>query len=281
MAVVGFVTHTMRADAAKLRAATIAWLECEGHIGRELVNEGGRWADPLPGALEHVAIAVSLGGDGTMLRAVDLCSSAGIPVLGVNLGHLGYLTTVEPLDLTSALTRFLGGDYSLDPRMTLQVVRRHRDSGQVRLRRSALNDLVLTRPPGVHTVQAALALRSGPFLTYAADSLIVATPTGSTAYNLSARGPIMAPGMRAMIVTPVAPHMLFDRSLVVAEDEQIRFVVTDSQPAELVLDGRSIGTLDPDEELVCTRGPADALLVRFEDRDFHHILKRKFNLVDR
>jgi NAD+ kinase len=281
MAVAGFVTHTMRTDAAELRAKTIAWLEAQGHSGRELVGAGGRWADPLPGALSGVDVAVSLGGDGTMLRAVDLCSPAGIPVLGVNLGHLGYLTTVEPGDLTVALSRFLSSDYTLDPRMTLDVVVRHRDTGEVRLRRSALNDLVLTRPAGLHTVHAALALRGGPFLTYAADSLIVATPTGSTAYNLSARGPILAPGMRAVIVTPVAPHMLFDRSLVVADDEQVRFSVTDSQPAELVVDGRPIGILEPDEELVCSSGPSDALLVTFEHRDFHHLLKRKFNLADR
>jgi NAD+ kinase len=281
VALAGFVTHSLRSDATELRLETIAWLEAQGHGGRELIADGDRWSDPEPGALDGVDLAVSLGGDGTMLRAVDLCSPAGIPVLGVNLGHLGYLTTVEPGDLSAALLRYLSGDYLLDARMTLQVVVRNRESGEVRIRRGALNDLVLTRSAGLLTVHAALSLRRGPFLTYAGDSLIVATPTGSTAYNLSARGPILAPGMRAMIVTPVAPHMLFDRSLVVDDDEEIRFAVTDWQPAELVADGRPIGNLEPDEELVCTAGAADALLMTFEDRDFHQLLKRKFNLADR
>jgi NAD+ kinase len=281
MAVVGFITHSMRADAAELRAETMAWLEANGHVGRELVGQEDWWAPPLSGALDGVELVVSLGGDGTMLRAVDLCSPAGIPVLGVNLGRLGYLTTVEPADLAKSLVRFLDGEYSLDARMMLEIVVRNRDTATVRVRRAALNDLVLTRPSGTHTVHAALCLRGGPFLTYAADSLIVATPTGSTAYNLSARGPILAPSMRALIVTPVAPHMLFDRSMVVEDDEQIRFVVTDSQPAELVVDGRNIGNLEPDEELVCTSGASDALLVTFEERDFHRLLKRKFNLTDR
>jgi NAD+ kinase len=281
VAVAGFVTHLQRSDATDLRTTTIAWLEAQGHYGRELIADGDRWRNPEPADLDGVDVAVSLGGDGTMLRAVDLCSSAGIPVLGVNLGHLGYLTTVEPADLCAALVRFLAGDYAIDARMMLQVVVRHRQTQVVRFQRSALNDLVLTRPLGVLTVRAELSLRGGPFLTYAGDSLIVASPTGSTAYNLSARGPILAPDMRAMIVTPVAPHMLFDRSLVVRDDEEIRFAVTDSQPAELVIDGRSIGNLEPDEELVCTAGPRDALLMTFEDRDFHNLLKRKFNLFDR
>ena len=166
-------------------------------------------------------LAVSLGGDGTMLRTVDLVSPAGVPVLGVNLGHLGYLTAVEPDGLRDALRRFLAGDYQVEARMTLDVsvtddggAGRHR-----RAARSALNDLVLQRPAGGHTVRTEVSVNGEPFLTFAADSLIVATPTGSTAYNLSARGPIVSPRARVQILTPVAPHMLFDRSLVLdAED---------------------------------------------------------------
>ena len=281
MALVGFVTHSLRGDAAALRAETIAWLEANGHSGRELVGHGDWWAPPPAGSLDGMDLAVSLGGDGTMLRAVDICGPAGIPVLGVNLGHLGYLTTVEPADLAAALVRFLAGDYLIDARMTLEITVRGHDTGHVRMRRFALNDLVLTRPAGTHTVHAALCLRGGPFLSYAADALIVAPHTGSTAYNLSARGPILAPGMRALIVTPVAPHMLFDRSMVLEDTEQVRFLLTDSQPADLIVDGRNIGRLEPEEDLVCTASARDALLVTLEMRDFHHLLKRKFNLGDR
>ena len=159
-----------------------------------------------------------------MLRTVDLVSPAGVPVLGVNLGHLGYLTVVEPDGLRGRLCgASLAGDYQVEARMTLDVSLAD-DGGQglaPSSHRSALNDLVLQRRAGGHTVQAEVSVNDEPFLTFAADSLIVATPTGSTAYNLSARGPIVSPRARVQILTPVAPHMLFDRSLVLDADDVI------------------------------------------------------------
>lgn len=283
MVTVGFVSHGRRREAARLLQSTTQWLEERGHRARVLGGaEVNPWPDGSKELLEGVSLAVSLGGDGTMLRTVDLVGPAGIPVLGVNLGHLGYLTTVEPGDLCSALTRFLAGDYSVESRMTLDISVGAPGSDDDRLRHTALNDLVLTRPQGVHTVRAALSLGDTEFLTYAADSLIVATPTGSTAYNLSARGPIASPRTRVQIVTPVAPHMLFDRSLVLPAEERIGFQFTDDQPAELVVDGWPVGCLSPGEEVRCSGGRRDALFVTFGgDRNFHRILKQKFNLADR
>ncbi|MGH9076715.1 MAG: NAD(+)/NADH kinase [Acidimicrobiales bacterium] len=284
---VGFVLHSRRPEAARLCAEVTSWLRDLGHQARPLDTESPNpWTDnDFAGAhrhaLEGVDLAVSLGGDGTMLRAVDLVAPAGIPVLGVNLGHLGYLTTVEPGDLCHALERFLAGDYRVESRMTIDVRIRSLATGAERLRRSALNDLVLTRPTGYHTVHAAMSVSGTPFLTFAADSLIVASPTGSTAYNLSARGPIASPRTRVQIVTPVAPHMLFDRSLVLAADEEIGLQVIDERPADLVVDGWSTGRLAPGELVVCTGGRRDAFLVTFSDRDFHRVLKHKFNLPDR
>ena len=232
---------------------------------------------------EHLDLAVSLGGDGTMLRTVDLVSPAGVPVLGVNLGHLGYLAAVEPDSLREALGRFLAGDYRVEPRMTLDVSVTDDvgDAGQAVMHRSALNDLVLQRPAGSHTVRAEVLVNDEPFLTFAADSLIVATPTGSTAYNLSARGPIVSPRARVQILTPVAPHMLFDRSLVLDAEDRISIAPIAGQPADLVVDGWMTVTLHPGQTLHCGKGERDALLVTFGERDFHRILKRKFNLADR
>lgn len=288
MVTIGFVLHSQREEAKVLLDSTRDWLDRHGHRARVLDG-----ASPWPGRsadqLEGMSLVVSMGGDGTMLRTVDLVGPAGIPVLGVNLGHLGYLTTVEPGDLCQALGRFLAGDYAIEARMTLDISvgagHQRGDGGAgaepARIRHTALNDLVLTRPHGTHTVQAALSMGGQPFLTFAADSLIVASPTGSTAYNLSARGPIASPRTRVQIVTPVAPHMLFDRSLVLPAEEIIGLEVTDDHPADLIIDGWSAGSLLPGELLRCTGGRRDALFVTFGDRDFHRILKQKFNLTGR
>lgn len=282
MVTVGFVTHTLRPAALKLQEEATDWLHDQGHKVRTLASEQ---PNPFPAtdlsALDGVDLAVSLGGDGTMLRTVDLVAPREIPVLGVNLGRLGYLTTVEPEHLCAALGRYLRGDYSVEPRMMLEVTLRDTASGAERLHRSALNDVVLTRPAGGHTVHTAMTLAGAPFLSFAADSMIVATPTGSTAYNLSARGPIASPRTRVVIVTPVAPHMLFDRSLVLDAEEEIGFEVPDGQAAELVVDGWPAGAFQPGEVLSCRAGRRDALFVTFGDRDFHQLLKHKFNLADR
>ena len=289
MASIGFVAHTLREGAAALAVETIEWLRSQGHtaalIGGVTGPAAGQAGTPLPAqdpmieSLPALDLAVSLGGDGTMLRTVDLVSQRGVPVLGVNLGRLGYLTAVEPDELRDALKRFLAGDFQVEARMTLDVSVSDGLAGAPSvLHRSALNDLVLQRVAGGHTVSAEVAVNGTPFLTFAADSIILATPTGSTAYNLSARGPIVSPRARVQILTPVAPHMLFDRSLILDEDDEVSVKLCGDRPADLVVDGWKAATLEPGQTLHSRRGERDALLVRFGERDFHDILRRKFNL---
>ncbi len=283
MAAIGFVTHSQREGAVWLARETAEWLRAEGHEAIFLDAGASSGRSPNGERPDRLDLAVSLGGDGTMLRTVDLVGPAGVPVLGVNLGHLGYLAAVEPESLRDALRRFLAGDYELEARLTLDVSVMDQAGGRDRtvLHRSALNDLVLQRPAGRHTVHTLVSVNDEPFLTFAADSLIVATPTGSTAYNLSARGPIVSPRARVLIITPVAPHMLFDRSLVFDQEDVIAITPIAGQPADLVVDGWMAAALDPAQTLQCRRGDRDALLVTFERRDFQSILKRKFNLADR
>ena len=280
MALIGFVPHPERKGALGLAAETAAWLEGNGHqamvLGGAYDSEEGTDEIALASKLD---LAVSLGGDGTMLRTVDLVSQEGVPVLGVNLGHLGYLTAVEPDDLRPALSRFLGGDYLIESRMTLDVSVSDDQNGTTSvLHRSALNDLVIQRSSGGHTVRAAVAVNAAPFLTFMADAIILATPTGSTAYNLSARGPIASPRARVQILTPVAPHMLFDRSLILDSDDEVSITLEGAQAADLVVDGWKAANLNPGQTLHSRKGGRDALLVTFVERDFHDILKRKFNL---
>jgi NAD+ kinase len=279
VAVVAIVPHQLRPEAVELARQAIGWLGEWGHDVRIPEEDAeatslDEWAVPAGKVGEGADLAVALGGDGTMLRTVDLVCDDDVPVLGVNVGQLGYLTEVEPADLRHALERFFAGDFHVEQRMTLEV-----EVGGVR--RMALNETVLEKTLSGHTVRLAMSINDGPFLTTAADGLIVATPTGSTAYNFSARGPIVSPRLRGLVVTPVSPHTLFDRSLVLDEDEWVRLEVLDGRPASLVIDGRSLGVLEPGDAVVCRAGRHDARFVTLNGRDFHQILKAKFSLADR
>jgi NAD+ kinase len=155
------------------------------------------------------------------------------------------------------------------------------EGGEGPVSKVALNEAVLERTASGHTVRLAVDVNGRFFTTYVADAMIVATPTGSTAYNLSARGPIVSPRHRALLLTPVAPHMLFDRTLVLDAGETIRLEVIGERDATLTVDGTQLGVLRAGTAVTCTAGPHDARLVTFGQRDFHQILKTKFGLADR
>ena len=229
--------------------------------------------DALPG----LDVAISLGGDGTMQRTVDLVAAEGIPVIGINVGQLGYLTEVDPDGARMAVKRFLSGAYEIEERMLLSV----HFEGQETTEFVALNEVVVEKTPSGHTVRLAVSVDGEFFTTYAADGLIVATPTGSTAYSFSARGPIVAPTHRCIVLTPVSPHMLFDRTLVLDPHTSVRLEVVGHRPATVSADGRNLVTLHPGDAVVCTASPRTARVVTFGAHDFLGILKSKFGLADR
>ncbi len=229
--------------------------------------------------LDGLDVAISLGGDGTMLRTVAAVYASSAAVLGVNVGQLGYLTEVEPVDLDAALARVVAGAYSVEERMVLQVD--VTSDGDAAGRWWGLNEAGIDKEQPGRLVRLAVSINRAFFTTYAADGVIVATPTGSTAYSYSAGGPIVSPRHRCLLLTPVAPHMLFDRSLVLDPDEEICFTVTDGRAVVLTVDGRELGRLVAGDEVVCTAGAKSARIVTFGPRDFHQILKAKFGLEDR
>jgi NAD+ kinase len=284
MTVVALVPHPVRKEAIELALRVAHWLEEQGHEVR-VPDEDVRatplakWAWPSKELTAGLDLAVSLGGDGTMLHAVQLVCGADVPVLGVNVGHLGYLTAVDPPLLTEALARFLAGDYQIERRMMLDV--RVTCGTEDVTGVTALNEASIERTGSGHTVHLGIDINARPFMTAAADGMIVSTPTGSTAYNLSARGPIVSPRHRALILTPVSPHMLFDRPLVLDPDETVDLEVLEGRPAVLVVDGRTVAALAPGDAVHCRASSHDALLVTFDGRDFHQILKAKFHLADR
>ncbi|MET0726715.1 MAG: NAD(+)/NADH kinase [Acidimicrobiales bacterium] len=284
MRTIGMVLHHERNQAADLARETAGWLLADGHDVRLPHHDAG-----LAGLQQHgcredelgpgLDLAVSLGGDGTMLRTVDLVAGAGVPILGINVGQMGYLTDVEPADTETALRRFLDGDWSPEERMLLSV--RVELVGKEPVEHLAFNEAVLEKTPMGHTVRLAVEVDGEFFTTYAADGLIVATPTGSTAYAFSARGPIVAPRHRAQLLTPVSPHMLFDRTLVLEPDARLRIVVQGHRAATLSVDGRNLGELGEGDAIECIASASSAHLVTFGPRDFLQILKTKFGLNDR
>ncbi len=278
---VGIVPHRERSEARELAARVVDWFESHGvEVRIPEADAAGleRVAVPVEAFATGLDLALSLGGDGTMLRTVDLVYDAAVPVLGVNVGQLGYLAEVEPEDLDPVLDKLLAGEYAVTDRMMLQVS--VESGGAAAGRWWAFNETVLEKPHPGRLARLDVTINGAFFTSYAADGVIVATPTGSTAYSFSARGPIVSPRLRCLLLTPVSPHMLFDRSLVLDADEELALTVSDSTVL-LTIDGRERGVLDAGDTVRCTGGPRPARLVTFGPRDFHQILKAKFGLPDR
>ena len=279
VATIGFAPNVERDSAVALAKSTAAWLEDKGHTTVLLPENAPQGT--VPGPTGDLDLVVSLGGDGTMLRAVGMVLGMSVPVLGVNFGRFGYLTAVEPDGIQLAIERFLAGDYHLDRRMTVDAQVVANGATRPRYRATGLNDITIARPTGMHTINANVQISGERFLSYAADSMIVSTATGSTGYNLSARGPIVSPKLRCLVITPVAAHMLFDRSVVLDGSDQVSIELHGRCPADLIVDGVPCGQLALGERLTCAAGDHDAILVNFGGRSFETVLKNKFHLTDR
>ena len=279
------MVHPERSESLELAAALADYLEKSGN--KVLLDEVGASAvgrSELGCSTEDFAadadLAVSIGGDGTMLRTFERVAQAGVPVLGVNVGHLGYLTEFEADEAQTAVDKALRGDLPVEERLMIQS-RVQRSDGEIEGTWIGLNEAVVEKKSQGHTVRLEVTIDDSPFATYAGDGLIVSTPTGSTAYNLSARGSIVAPTHWSLQLTPVAPHMLFDRSLVLRPDTEIRISVVGEREANLSVDGRSVAALRDGDVMIATRSEVIARLVTSGSGGFQQVLKQKFGLKDR
>lgn len=280
MATVAFLVHAARPEACALAEDTAAWLGAEGHAARVLAMTG---ADEVTEEGDVLAVgdldlagadvAVSLGGDGTFLRLVPLAWRAGIPVLGVNFGRLGYLLQLQPAQLRPALADTLAGTATIEERCVLDLSTDRSEGGAGSARWFALNEMVLEKTLFGHTVRLSTVIDGEEFLSYAADGLLIATPTGSTAYNLSAGGPVVAPDLRAMVMTPVAPHLSLDRSLVLRPDQRVEVRIEGERPAALVIDGLEAGRLEPGATVTCRVADDPLALVVTGTRGFAGLLR--------
>jgi len=273
-----FAVHPDRSAATDLSAVAKRWWEARGY------DVDFAAAEPTtPGeSSRHWDFAVSFGGDGTILRTVQVALPAGTPVLGINLGRMGFLAQVEPGGMQTAFENLVNGEYQVEERMALAVRVLRADAGaDAGSTHVALNEAIVERNAPGHTIRVGVEIGGRRFLTYVADGLLVCTPTGSTAYNMSARGPVVSPTMRALVLTPVAPHLVFDRSLVIGPEEPVTLTLLDYRPATVALDGLCLIPLDPGDAVVCSASPQPARFVRFGAPDFQAVLRARFSLADR
>jgi NAD+ kinase len=226
---------------------------------------------------EEVDALLTLGGDGTLLRAARLAAGQALPILGINLGRLGFLTCCPADMMEEALRRFAKGEYSVETRMTLDA--RVRDaSGRDRARWRALNDVVLHKGGFARVVTMRVRANGEEVARYAADGIVCATPTGSTAYNLSAGGPVVFPTLETILVTPVSAHTLALRPLVLAPTAEVT-VQPEDGPEELLVtvDGQVGTTFAIGETLAVRKSDRPVLIVRFGDSSFFTTMRDKLH----
>jgi NAD+ kinase len=222
-------------------------------------------------------LVVSLGGDGTTLRGAQLAHEADAPLLGINMGTLGYLTEVEAGDQVGALERVLDGDFEVEERM--MVACELRAGTDVVFAHVGLNEVLVERSARHRLVTLVVNVRGERLATFSADGVIVATPTGSTAYALSAGGPIVSPRAESLIVVPVSPHMIFSRPVVLAPDEIVEIELQDDiQGASLSIDGALGCEVQPDTVVTVQRHARPLRLIRMSGPGFLERLRTKMHL---
>ncbi|NIM93031.1 MAG: NAD(+) kinase [Anaerolineales bacterium] len=211
---------------------------------------------------------IALGGDGTMLRAGHLCAPCNVPILGINVGRFGFLTTVQWEDWKSTVDRVVSGDYWLERRMMLRAD--HLREGKLQSTWEVVNECFVGRGEIVRPVRLITEVDDHFLTTYVADGLIVATPTGSTAYALAAGGPILPPQLRNILIVPVAPHLSVERAIVLDEGSWVRVTVRTDHAAALTIDGQPSITLEDEDQVFVCAGEHTVQFVRVEASDYFY-----------
>lgn len=221
-------------------------------------------------------IALVLGGDGTILRAAEIVRGTACPIVGVNLGHVGFLAEMEHHDLGFTVERVLGGNYTVEERVTLEVTATHGDTEIART--WAVNEATVEKQSRM--IEVAVGVDGRPLSSFGCDGVVLATPTGSTAYAFSAGGPVVWPGVQAMLLVPIAAHALFSKPLVVGPDSVLSVEITETSvsAAELWCDGRRTYTLPQGSVVEVRRSPEPVRLARIDHAVFTERLVRKFDL---
>ena len=275
---VGVVLHPQR-DSAEAVTAILDWakhrsievLGIDSEIKRLRCAATGVTPDELG---RRSDLIVSLGGDGTMLRAMRLADRQRAPVLGVNLGKLGFLAEIDVPELPEALSAVDSHEYLIEPRLAVDAVL----GDQVM---TAFNDIAVVRQPGQSSAHVAVRVDDQTFVSYAADAVVVATPTGSTAYSFSAGGPIVGPSVEALLVTPAAPHSAYNRGLVLSVNDTLSLeILPGSEQLAMEVDGQVAVYVAAGDRIDLQPRPAAARVVRLGKTTFYERARRKLRLTD-
>jgi NAD+ kinase len=275
---VGVVVHLGRSGAVEAARSLIEWLRQRGVRTRSLPGQlaSADEEHEASGFAQGLDLLLSVGGDGTLLRAARLANEANVPLLGVKVGRLGFLTEVEPAEAEDLLSEILEGDMVVEERMA--IVARATDApwhGQ----EWALNEMIVEKTARHRLVTLAAVVAEEHISTFSADGVIVATPTGSTAYSFSARGPVVSPRLRCLVITPVSPHTVWDRTIVVAPEEGVTLRVLGDEPGLLSADGRPGLELPVGSEVRIEPATTPVRLVRRRNSaSFFALLREKFSL---
>jgi NAD+ kinase len=272
LGVVGHTGYAGLAGALQTLRRLAPGLKLELRLESELPLSGGDQRMDDPGQLDAL---LTLGGDGTLLRGARLLGGNEVPILGVNMGRLGFLTCCPAEQLENSLMRFARGDYTVESRMALRVAvveggRRERETWL------ALNDVAIHKAGFARVVALRVAVDDELIASYSADGVVISTPTGSTAYNLSAGGPVVVPTLETLIVTPISPHTLAIRAVVLAASSRVT-VQADGAPEELMItvDGQGGTRFRDGETLSVSKADTAIRIVRFPGSSFFATLRQK------
>ncbi|MCL5104187.1 MAG: NAD(+)/NADH kinase [Armatimonadetes bacterium] len=286
MKVVGLAPNSRKADSVQLAIELADWLaarDIRALVAEEVAADTGR---PQLAASEDdligVDLLVVLGGDGSMLRWGRLAAPRGTPLLGVNFGQYGFITEIHPDEVFTSLERILIGDYHISERIVLKatVTRGEKIIGTY----YALNDAVVSKGPFARMLGLHTYVNNKFIVTYTADGIIVSTPTGSTAYSLSAGGPVVHPDVCVLIVTPICPHTLNARSLVIPDEETVQIVGEcgeDLHSMMLTVDGQLGEHLTSNDKVEIVKADFMAKLVQLEPESFYNKLQKRLRWGER
>jgi len=278
------VTHTGRPGAVRSAQLVIERLTEAGIAVRVLDAEAKDLAcadvdvmSTSAAAAEDAEMVIVLGGDGSLLRAAELARPTGTPLLGVNLGHVGFLAEAERADLAATVEKVVGQQYEVEERMTIEVT--VRQNGAVTATTWALNEVTVEKASRERMLEVVVEIDGRPLSHWGCDGVVVATPTGSTAYAFSAGGPVVWPEVEAMLVVPISAHALFARPMVVSPRSVVAIeVIPETSRAALWCDGRRTGDLAPGSRVEVRRGETPVRLARLHRTPFTDRLVTKFGL---
>lgn len=276
----GLIANLKRKGAREAIDSFVGWADGSSNeliLCDELkaVSGGGVKFSPRNQLASKVDILVSMGGDGTLLASARAVGAAGTPLLGINLGSLGFLTQLTPQQLLPALDAICKGEYQIEKRMVLKAEMEGMEQAESPY---ALNDIVINNGPVSRLIDINLCVNGEDIVTYKADGLVISTPTGSTAYSLAVGGPIMHPRMEAMIAAPISAFALTTRPMIFSPDDVLEVrIVSDEHYGGLALDGQVMLSITGSNKVVIRRAPFSLKFIVFPENTFYKVLRSKLH----